>query len=79
MCDAIIDMDHDLVIIFDRQKSVKDVVPLTLPKAHPSYCLRHLAQTSMEIQEIIFQGSTIGQQPSNLLKPDFREQCPLFS
>lgn len=43
MCDAIIDMDQDLVIISDRQKGFTDSVQLLLPNVHHSNYLRHLA------------------------------------
>lgn len=48
MCEAIIDMDQELVIISNKQKGLMDSVPFVLPNAHYSSCLRHLAQNLYE-------------------------------
>lgn len=42
--DVIIVIEHDFVIISDKERGLMDVVPLVSHDAHNNYCLRHLAQ-----------------------------------
>lgn len=44
MLNEIINMEIDVVVIFDRQKGLMEAVSIVLPNTHHSYCLRHLAQ-----------------------------------
>lgn len=43
MGENIVDMERDIVIIFDRLKGLMEVVPFVFPNAHHSYYLCHLA------------------------------------
>lgn len=42
--DEIVDMAHDVVIIYGRQKGLKEAVYLVFQNAHYSYCFRHLTE-----------------------------------
>lgn len=78
MWDAIIDMEHDLVVISDRQKGLMNAVPLVLSNVYHSYRLLHLTQNlyretmdSLAKKHIL----TMARQP----RLAFTERCLPFS
>lgn len=42
--DAMVVMERDIIIIFDKKKGVMEAMPLVLLNVHYSFCLRHLAK-----------------------------------